>query len=95
MPIVVSKKKKRSTSLKQICLTTLEASANDNGHLYPDEYLIFSDGMSNGYYTLNNITTYSDLPYPWEFGHPYKKYGFTNKKAILLVRPKPILLVWV
>jgi len=53
------------------CLSTLEASANDNGHLYPDEYLIFSDGMSNGYYTLNNITTYTDLPYQ-------NKYAFVT-----------------
>jgi len=48
--------------ISQKCLNTLEASAGDNGRLGPEDYYIFTDGMSNGYFTLNNITSYDDLP---------------------------------
>jgi len=48
--------------ISQKCLNTLEASAGDNGRLGPEDYYIFTDGMSNGWFTLNNITSYDDLP---------------------------------
>ena len=48
--------------ISQKCLNTLEAAAGDNGRLGPEDYYIFTDGMSNGYFTLNNITSYDDLP---------------------------------
>jgi len=44
------------------CLTLLSSAADTNKHIKADDYLVFSDGMSNGYYTANDITTYADLP---------------------------------
>ena len=44
------------------CLTLLSSSADANKHIKAEDYFVFSDGMSNGYYTANDITTYSDLP---------------------------------
>ena len=48
--------------ISQKCLNTLEAAAGDNGRLGPEDYYIFTDGMSNGWFTLNNITSYDGLP---------------------------------
>ena len=44
------------------CLTLLSSAADANEHIKAEDYLVFSDGMSNGYYTSNDIITYSDLP---------------------------------
>ena len=44
------------------CLNNLDAAAGDDGKIGPEDYFVFTDGLSNGYYTENNITEYSDLP---------------------------------
>ena len=44
------------------CLTLLASAADTNKHIKAEDYLLFSDGMSNGYYTANDIRTYSDMP---------------------------------
>ena len=44
------------------CLTLLSLAADTNKHIKAEDYLVFSDGMSNGYYTTNDIRTYSDMP---------------------------------
>ena len=48
--------------VSQNCLNLIAASANSNGHLQPENYFVFTDGYSNGYYTKNNMTNFSDLP---------------------------------
>eukprot|EP00579_Thalassiosira_antarctica_P008175 CAMPEP_0201902776 /NCGR_PEP_ID=MMETSP0902-20130614/55129_1 /ASSEMBLY_ACC=CAM_ASM_000551 /TAXON_ID=420261 /ORGANISM="Thalassiosira antarctica, Strain CCMP982" /LENGTH=500 /DNA_ID=CAMNT_0048436793 /DNA_START=203 /DNA_END=1705 /DNA_ORIENTATION=+ len=50
------------------CLNLLAASANEYGDLKKENYFVFTDGMSNGYYSFNNMTTYSDLPMMNKFG---------------------------
>ncbi|KAL7551831.1 hypothetical protein ACHAWF_015025 [Thalassiosira exigua] len=49
------------------CYVTMKASAT-NGRLRRSNYFVFTDGMSNGYFTFNNVTDYSGLPYPNKFG---------------------------
>ena len=48
--------------ISEKCLDTLSATADENGRLGNENYYVFSDGMSNGYYSTNNMTSYSDLP---------------------------------
>jgi len=43
------------------CLNNLVAAACDDGQIGPEDYFVFTDGMSNGYYTQNNLSDYSDL----------------------------------
>ena len=43
------------------CLNTLEATANKYSKLTQSEYFTFTDVMSNGYYSFNNIKDYSGL----------------------------------
>lgn len=50
------------------CLNLLAASANENGKVKKENYFVFTDGMSNGYYTVNNMTSYGDLPFENKFG---------------------------
>eukprot|EP00571_Detonula_confervacea_P001733 CAMPEP_0172314004 /NCGR_PEP_ID=MMETSP1058-20130122/21430_1 /TAXON_ID=83371 /ORGANISM="Detonula confervacea, Strain CCMP 353" /LENGTH=519 /DNA_ID=CAMNT_0013027751 /DNA_START=40 /DNA_END=1599 /DNA_ORIENTATION=+ len=54
--------------ISEKCLSLLTASANENGAIKKESYFVFSDGMSNGYYTFNNMTSYSDLPMTNKFG---------------------------
>ncbi|KAL7545417.1 hypothetical protein ACHAWF_014994 [Thalassiosira exigua] len=49
------------------CYNNLVASAT-NGKLRKHNYFIFTDGMSNGYFTFNNMTDYGDLPSTNKFG---------------------------
>ena len=44
------------------CLNTLVASADKNGKLKKVNYFVFTDGMSNGFYTFSNVISYSGLP---------------------------------
>ncbi|KAL7545261.1 hypothetical protein ACHAWF_008607 [Thalassiosira exigua] len=49
------------------CYNTLVASAT-NGKLRKQNYFIFTDGMSNGYYSFHNMTEFGDLPLKNKFG---------------------------
>lgn len=49
------------------CINTLAASA-ENGKVSPDNYFVFIDTLSNGYYTSQNMTSYSDLSLLLKFG---------------------------
>ncbi len=40
----------------------LAASANQYSKLKKENYFIFMDSISNGYYSQNNMPSYSDLP---------------------------------
>ena len=44
------------------CLNMLVASADENGKLKKVNYFVFTDGMSNGFYTFNKVTSHSGLP---------------------------------
>ena len=48
--------------ISEKCLTTLAATADENGRLGPENYFVFSNGVSNGYYSSINVTSYSDMP---------------------------------
>jgi len=48
--------------LPEGCLNLLAATANENDKIGEENYFVFTDGMSNGYYTVNNMTSFSDLP---------------------------------
>lgn len=55
--------------IPQKCLNLLAASANENsGAIKKENYYVFTDGLSNGYYSFNGMTSYTDLPYPNKFG---------------------------
>lgn len=49
------------------CLSLLAASANPFGQIKKENYFVFVDGMSNGGYSFNNITSYSELDMPLKF----------------------------
>jgi len=53
------------------CLNLLAASANQYQKLRKENYFVFTDGMSNGYYSFNNMTSFGELPMP-------NKYGFVT-----------------
>jgi len=44
------------------CLNLLAATANEDGKLGKENYFFFTDGMSNGYYSFNDMSSYSYLP---------------------------------
>ncbi len=44
------------------CLNTLAASSDKNGNLGPENFYVFTDGMSNGYFSTNNMKDYGSLP---------------------------------
>lgn len=48
--------------VSQQCLNTLAAAADKNGNVGTDGYFVFSDGLSNGYFSANKMRTYDDLP---------------------------------
>jgi len=50
------------------CLNLLAATANENQKLKKANFFVFTDSMSNGYYSFNNMTKYSDLPMTNKFG---------------------------
>lgn len=50
------------------CMITLAASANENGKIRKENYFVFTDGMANGYYSYNNMNSYTDLPMENKFG---------------------------
>lgn len=58
----------QDAQIPQRCLDTLAASANDNGNVKKENYFVFTDGMANGYYSYNNISSYSDMPMTNKFG---------------------------
>mmetsp|Transcript_24623 Transcript_24623/g.53356 ORF Transcript_24623/g.53356 Transcript_24623/m.53356 type:complete len:539 (+) Transcript_24623:197-1813(+) len=54
-----------TTVLVQIptdCLNLLAATANENQKLKKENYFVFTDSMSNGYFSFNNMSSYADLP---------------------------------
>ena len=53
------------------CYKLLVASADDRGELYRENYYVFTDGMSNGYFSHNDVSSFGDLPYQ-------NKYGFVT-----------------
>ena len=61
--------------LSSKCHNTLLASATSTGRLHQDNYFIFTDGLSNGYYTEHNMTTYSELPLS-------NKYSFVTLSCV-------------
>lgn len=66
--VVVVEEKPETVTIPSGCLNLLAASANRNRQLKKANYFVFTDGMSNGYYTFNNVTSYGDLPLPNKFG---------------------------
>ena len=61
--------------LSSKCHNTLLASATSTGRLHQDNYFVFTDGLSNGYYTQHNMTTYSELPLS-------NKYSFVTLSCV-------------
>lgn len=54
--------------IPQNCLNLLAASANNNDIIKKEGYYVFTNGMSNEYYSFNDMTSYSQLPYQNKFG---------------------------
>ena len=51
------------------CLAALVASADRQGQLKKENYFVFTDAMSNGYYSVvGDVTSYDDLPMNNKFG---------------------------
>lgn len=50
------------------CLNLLAATANKDGKLGKENYFVFTDSMSNGYYSFNDMSSYSHLPMTNKFG---------------------------
>lgn len=48
--------------ISEKCLTTLSATADENGRLGKENYYVFNDAMSNGHYSSINVTSYSEMP---------------------------------
>ena len=51
-----------TVSISTQCLNTLAAAADESGKLGTENYFVYTDGMSNGYFTTNGMTDYSSLP---------------------------------
>ena len=64
-------RRKLKSEVSQQCLNLLAATTNERSQIKKENYHTFTDLMSNGYYTSNGITTYSDLPWT-------NKYGFVT-----------------
>ena len=48
--------------ISEKCLTTLAATADEYGRLGKENYYVFNDAMSNGYYSSINVTSYNEMP---------------------------------
>jgi len=51
-----------TVAISTSCLNNLAAAADENGQIGKENYFVYTDGMSNGYFTLNGMTDYSSLP---------------------------------
>jgi hypothetical protein len=51
-----------TVAISTTCLNNLVAAADESGKLGKENYFVYTDGMSNGYFTLNGMTDYSSLP---------------------------------
>lgn len=57
-----------TVTIPPFCFNNLAAAANKNPKLGKDNYFVFTDGMANGYFNFNNMTSYDDLPVVNKFG---------------------------
>ena len=57
-----SRRRLQEVVISSQCMNTLAASASKNGNIGQESYFVFTDGMSNGYFTQNNMRNYSSLP---------------------------------
>ena len=57
-----SRRRLQEVVISSQCLNTLAASADEKGNLGPENFYVFTDGMSNGYFSTNNIRDYTSLP---------------------------------
>jgi hypothetical protein len=51
-----------TVAISTTCLNNLAAAADESGKLGKENYFVYTDGMSNGYFTLNGMTDFSSLP---------------------------------
>lgn len=57
-----SRRRLQEVAISSQCLNTLAASADERGDLGPENFYVFTDGMSNGYFSTNNMRDYAALP---------------------------------
>lgn len=57
-----SRRRLQEVVISSQCLNTLAASADEKGNLGPENFYVFTDGMSNGYFSTNNMMDYAALP---------------------------------
>jgi hypothetical protein len=57
-----SRRRLQEVVISSQCLNTLAASSDKNGNLGQENFYVFTDGMSNGYFSTNNMKDYSSLP---------------------------------
>jgi hypothetical protein len=57
-----SRRRLQEVVISSQCLNTLAASADEKGNLGPENFYVFTDGMSNGFFSTNNMRDYAALP---------------------------------